>query len=176
MEISRKNYYKIEKLYLFCWLYQLHRDFDLAKRVAKNKPLTWQQAESLSNLCNQIVTTKESSPQDFISEQNESSNNAIDKYLILKECLFNIKNKLGAKGKNELYKSVKTFYRKKAYCYQMDSFYCFLIEGFFMYANGMITFKYFLKNYCFEVSLFNGKKKPVNIKYVIKISNYILGC
>ena len=58
----------------------------------------------------------------------------------------------------------------------MDSFYTFLINGLFMYANRMVTFQDFLNNYCFEVSLFTGKKSPINLKYVIKMSNYILKC
>ena len=176
MEISNRNYNRIESLYLFCWLYTAYRDFDLAKRIAKNKPLNWKQAESLSDFCNQIVVTKETKPQEFISEENQSSDNAIDKYLVLKDCIEQVKLRLGAKGKNELYKSVKVFYRKKSYCYQMDSFYTFLINGLFMYANKMITFQDFLNNYCFEVSLFTGKKSPINLKYVIKMSNHILKC
>ena len=70
MEISNRNYNRIESLYLFCWLYTAYRDFDLAKRIAKNKPLNWKQAESLSDFCNQIVVTKETKPQEFISEEN----------------------------------------------------------------------------------------------------------
>jgi hypothetical protein len=174
MGISNKNYNRIEMLYLFCWLYTAHRDFDLAKRIAKNKPLNWKQAESLSDFCNQIVKTKEVKPKEFISEENESSDNAIDKYLVLKDCIEQIKNRLGAKRKNELYKSVKAFYRKKCYCYQMDSFYTFLINGLFMYANKMISYNEFLNNYCFEVSLFTGKKSPIKLRYVIKMSKYIL--
>ncbi|MBP6456949.1 MAG: hypothetical protein KA275_09515 [Chitinophagaceae bacterium] len=176
MEISNRNYNRIERLYFFCWLYTAHRDFDLAKRIAKNNPLNWKQAESLSDFCNQIALTNETKPQEFISEENESTDNAIDKYLVLKECIEQVKLRLGAKGKNELYKSVKFFYRKKSYCYQMDSYYTFLINGLFMYVNRMITFQEFLKNYCFEVSLFTGKKTPINLKYVIKMSNHILKC
>ena len=91
MKISNRNYNRIERLYLFCWLYTAHRDFDLAKRIAKNRPLNWKQAESLSDFCNQIVVTKETKPQEFISEENESSDNAIDKYLVLKDCIEQVK-------------------------------------------------------------------------------------
>ena len=174
MKISKKNYEKIVKLYHFCQLYIAHRDFDLAKKIAKSSPLTWKQAEGLSDFCNQIIRTKQSKPQEFISEENESNNKAIEKYLILKDCLKQIKFITDTKSKNELYKSVKLFYRRKTYCYQMDSYYTFLITGLFMYANKMITFSEFKDNYCFEVSLFTGKKSPINIKYVIKMSNYIL--
>lgn len=174
MKISERNYKRIEMLYLFCWLYTTHRDFDLAKRIAKNKPLNWQQAEKLSNFCNQLVKTKQIKPEEFILEENESCNEAIDKYLILKDCIKQIKIRLGTKGKNELYKSVKSFYRKKSYSYQMDSFYIFLIRGLYMYANKMIRYDNFLNNYCYQISLFNGKRLPINLKYVIKMSNYIL--
>lgn len=174
MKISYKNFSKIERLYLFCLLYNAHRDFDLAKRVSKNKPLTWKQAESLADFCNQIVITKDTKPQEFISDENEKTNEVIEKYLVLKDCIERVKLKLGAKSKNELYKSVKSFYRKKSYCYQMDSFYIFLINGLFMYANRMITFQDFLNHYCFEVSLFTGKRSPISLKYVIKMSNHIL--
>lgn len=174
MKVSERNYNRVHLLFHFCHLYNTHRDFDLAKRVAKNNPLNWQQAESLSNFCNQIVPIKESKPQDFISESNESSNNAIDSYLILKSCLNSIKKNIGAKDKDKLYKAVKAFYRKKMYCYQMDSFFTWVINGFFMYINGFISFEEFKKNYYFEFSLFTGEKKPIKIKQVIKISQYIL--
>ena len=176
MKISDRNYSKIERLYFFCCLYTAHRDFDLAKKIAKSKPLSWKQAEFLSNFCNQMVSTKKSKPGDFILEDNENSDNAIDKFLALKDCIKLIKMRLGTKGKNELYKSVKHFYRKKIYCYQMDSFYSFLISGLFMYINNLITFQDFLNNYCFEVSLFTGERSPINLKYTIKMSNYILKC
>jgi hypothetical protein len=176
MKISNRNYNRIERLYLFCWLYTAHRDFDLAKNIVKNKPLDWKQAESLSDFCNQIVKTRETKPQEFIIDKNESSDNVIEEYLILKDCIKQIKIRLGAKGKDELYKSVKAFYRKRSYCYQMDSFYTFLINGLFMYANRMITFQEFLNNYCFEVSLFSGKRSPVKLRKIIKMSNHILEC
>lgn len=176
MKISRKNYNKIEYLYFFCLLYTSHRDFDLAKKIAKHGPLNWKQAEGLSVFCNQIVLSKKSCPQDFISEENESCDDAIDKYLILKDCIFRIKFRFGAKRKNEIYKSVKLFYKKKMYCYDMDSYFTFLINGLFMYANKFISFEEFSKKYGFEVSLFTGKKTPIKIKSAIKISQYILSC
>lgn len=176
MNISSRNYNRIERLYLFCWLYVAHRDFDLAKRIAKSKPLSWKEAESLSNFCNQIVIIKKTTAQDFIAEEDENYDNVIDKYSALKDCIEQVKLRLGAKGKNELYKSVKRFYRKKSYCYQMDSFYTFLINGLYAYANGIITFQDFLSNYCFEISLFNGKKSPINLRRTITMSNYILKC
>lgn len=174
LKISDKNRHKIEKLYLFCMLYKAHRDFDLSKRVAKNKPLNWKQAESLANFCNQIVVTKHTTPQEFLSDDNTNADKAIDKFLELKTCIKLVKNKLGANGKNELYKSVKAFYREKAYCYQMDSFYTNLIWGAFIYAKDLIPYDVFLKIFCFEVSLFTGEKKPINLRQVIKMSNYIL--
>lgn len=176
MKISDRNSIKIGKLYLFCILYVAHRDFDLAKKISKGTPLNWSQAESLSNFCNQIISTKSSKPQDFISNENENADKVIDKYLILKNCLTRIKNVLGTSGKNELYRSVKSFYRKKTYCYQMDSFYTFLMTGLFLYVTKMISYSDFLNTYCFEVSLFTGKKSPINLRNAIKISNHILKC
>lgn len=176
MYISLKNYHKLNWIYYFCKLYKAHRDFDLAKRVAKNNPLKWEQAESLASFCNQIVTTKTTKPEDFISDDNTNANEAIEKYLILKECIKQIKYSLGAKNKDKIYKSVKSFYRKKMYCYQMDSFFTWLISGAVMYVNDFITFEQFKRNYCFEISLFSGTTKPINIRQVIKISQYILSC
>ena len=176
LSLSSRNLEKLKFIFHFCNLYNAHRDFDLAKRIAKNTPMKWEQAESLSNFCNQIVKTKESKPQDFIADDDTNANNAVDKYLALKNCLLQVKNAFGVKKRDKLYKSVKTFYRKKMYCYQMDSFYTYLINGFFMYANSLISFDDFEKYYCFEVSLFTGKKSPIKIKQVIKISQYILNC
>jgi hypothetical protein len=174
--LSNRNLQRLNWIFHFCNLYIAHRDFDLHKRIAKNNPLNWEQAESLSSFCNQIVKTKESKPQDFISDDDTNSNNAVDKYLALKSCIAQVKYALGAKNKDKLYKSVKAFYRKKMYCYQMDSFFTWLINGFFLYVNDLISFDTFLRNYCFEVSLFTGKKKPIELKQVIKISQYILNC
>jgi hypothetical protein len=174
--LSQRNLEKIETLYNFCGLYNAHRDFDLAKRIAKNKPLKWEQAESLSNFCNEIVTTKESKPQDFISDEDTNSNEAIIKYISLKHHIKQSKLLYGVKNTNDLYKSVKRFYRKKMFCYQMDSYFTWLINGLFKYANGFISFDNFKEKYCFEVSLFTGKTKPLNLKQAIRISQYILKC
>lgn len=176
MHLSNRNLQKLNYIFHFCNLYIAHRDFDLSKRLAKNKPSTWKQAESLSNFFNQLVVTNETKPQDFISNEEDNSNDAIEKYLILKNCISEVKHSLGVKDKDKLYKSVKAFYRKKIFCYQMDSFFTWLINGFFMYINQHISFDNFKRNYCFEVSLFTGKKKPIEIKQVIKISQYILNC
>jgi len=171
--LSKRNLEKLNWIFHFCNLYVAHRDFDLAKRIAKKNPLKWEQAESLSNFCNQIVKTKESKPQDFISDEDTNSNEAVDKYLALKVCLTQVKKAFGAKNKDKLYRSVKSFYRKKTYCYQMDSFFTWLINGFFLYVNDLISFETFKKHYYFEVSLFTGKKKQIELKQVIKISQYI---
>jgi len=172
--LSKRNIEKIKILHSFCGLYIAHRDFDLAKQIAKNKPLKWKEAESLSNFCNQIVTTKESKPQDFISDEDTNSNKAIIKYLSLKHHIKQTKLLCGVKNTNDLYKSVKKFYRKKMFCYQMDSYFTWLINGLFKYVNGFISFDNFKEKYCFEVSLFTGKTKPINLKQAIKISQYIL--
>jgi hypothetical protein len=174
--LSKRNLDKIKVLHIFCDLYIFHRDFDLAKRIAKNNPLNWKQAESLSNFCNQIVTTKESKPQDFISDEDTNSNKVIIKYLSLKHRIKQTKLFFGVKNTNELYKSVKKFYRKKMFCYQMDSYFTWLINGLFKYANDFISFDNFKEKYCFEISLFSGKTKPLNLKQAIRISQYILKC
>lgn len=176
MRISERNYERVSYLFDFCNLYIAHRDFDLAKRISRNKPLNWKQAESLSSFCNQLVLTNETKPQDFISSENESSDSVIDKYVVLKKCLLGLKARLGAKNRDWIYKQVKAFYKKRMFCYQMDTFYTWLIKGFYLYANNLISFERFMKEYCFEISLFTGKKKPVQIRQVVKISQYILKC
>lgn len=62
------------------------------------------------------------------------------------------------------------------YCYQMDTFFTWLVKGLFMYINDFISFDYFKKCYCFEISLFTGKKKEIDIRQSIKISQYIIKC
>jgi hypothetical protein len=174
LSLSNRNLEKLKLIFHFCNLYNAHRDFDLAKRIANHTAMKWEKAERLSNFCNQIVQTKESKPQDFISNDDTNANNAIDKFLALKSCLSQVKSAYGAKSKDKLYKSVKAFYRKKMYCYQMDSYFTHLINGLFMHVNGLISLDDFKNRYCFELSLFTGKKSPIKIKQAIKISQYIL--
>jgi len=174
--LSAKNCEKVNLLFHFCNLYIAHRDFDLAKRIAKNSPMKWDKASCLSSFCNQIITTKESSPCDFMSDDNTNANDAIGKYLELKKCIAQVKIAFGTKNKDKLYKSVKSFYRKKMYCYQMDTFFTWLVKGLFMYINDFISFDYFKKCYCFEISLITGKKKEIDIRQSIKISQYIIKC
>lgn len=174
MLINKKNKEKIEKLFYFCLLYTSHRDFDLQKRLVKQKPLSYNQAENLSNFFNQLVVTKESLPQDFLIDKEKTINTSIDKYIVLKNILTEVKNKFGAKYKNDLYKSVKKFYRKRMYCYQMDSNFTFVIYGLYLYVNNIISFEEFKKEYTFEISLFTGGKSPLKLKRTIKIAQYIL--
>ncbi len=138
--------------------------------------MKWDKASSLSKFCNQIITTKESSPSDFMSDDNTNANDAIGKYIELKKCISQVKIAFGTKNKDKLYKSAKAFYRKKMYCYQMDTFFTWLVKGLFMYINDFISFDYFKKCYCFEISLFTGKKKEIDIRQSIKISQYIIKC
>ena len=152
----------------------MHRNFDLASKIAKNKPLTYRQAESFSNFCNQIITVKQSTAADFITPENDAADQAIDNYLELKEFLKVVKIEYGTNRKNELYKVVKKFYRKKMFCYQMDCYYCNLICGLKQYQYESITFSEFMRYYCFEVSLFDGRKHPIDLRNAIKISRYIL--
>lgn len=173
-KISYRNYLRLQWIYHFCNLYIAYRDFDLNKKIAKNEKLDWNQAESLSNFFNQLVFIKKSKPEDFIHNDDDSANNAIDSYINLKKCLLEIKKHIGTKEKNQLYKAVKLFYRKRTFCYQMDFFYTFLIFGYWNYVNNVISIDNFMKNHIFEVSLFDGRKKMIEIRQVIKISKYIL--
>lgn len=159
----------------FCNLYVAHRDFTLAKRIAKNNPLSYEQAEKMASFFNQLVVTKECNPTDLLHTENDATNAAIDKYLILKKCLQDIKTNYGVPYRNKLHKAVKLFYRKHIFCYEMDSYFTFVINGYFLYVNNLISLEKFKENYYFEVSLFTGKKKPLNLKKVIRIARYILG-
>lgn len=159
----------------FCNLYVAHRDFILAKIVAKNKPLIYEQAEKMASFFNELVVTKQCNPYDLLHTENDSSNEAIEKYLKLKHCLQDIKTNYGVLYRNKLNKAVKLFYRKKIFCYEMDSYFIWLVNGYFLYVNNLISLEQFKENYYFEVSLFTGKNKPLNLKKVIKIARYIFG-
>ena len=98
---NQRNSERIEKLAIFCFLYIAHRDFTLAKTIARNKPLTYEQAEKLSSFTNQIIKTKESKPADFITEEDKSVNDAIEKYLVLKDSLKRTKQILRTKAKDD---------------------------------------------------------------------------
>lgn len=174
MNVNKRNKDRVEKLFYFCLLYISHRDFDLQKRLSKQKPLNYNQAEKLSNFFNELVVTRESSPQDFIANEEDTINTSIDKYIILKSTLKEIKNEFGVEYKNNLYKSVKKFYNKKIYGYQMDTFFTFTIYGLYLYINKIITFEEFLEDYRFEISIFTGKKSLLDLKKTIKIAQYIL--
>lgn len=174
MKINYRNRKKIEKLFNFCRLYVSYRDFDLQKKLTKSSPLNYNQAESLSNFFNQLVVTKESKPQEFIKNEEEVIDESIDKYITLVSTLKEIKDEFGVKYKNNLYKSVKKFYNKKTYSYQMDTFFTFTIYGLYLYINRIITFEEFLEDYGFEISIFTGRKFPLDLKKTIKIAQYIL--
>lgn len=173
MRINRKNLARIETLFHFCHLYTAHRDFKLAETIAKHNPLTWKQAESVSDLCNLIVKTKEAKPQDFIVEEDESANTAIDKYLKLKFALKETRREIGTERKNELYKAVKIFYRKRLFSYQMDTYFTFTINGLQRCIWGQISYYEFMINYCYERNLFTGEKSPISLKQSIRIANKI---
>ena len=169
MIINNRNKAHLEDLFLFCHLYNSYRDFELYRRLTKHNTLTYDKAESLATLCNMLVKTKTAKPTDFIKTEDEKGNNAIDKYKLLKNNLNFIKQNFGVKKRNQIHKAVKRFYRKNTFCYQMDSYFTFLIFGFYIYQKGIIDFNYFLNTYYFEVSLFDGTKKPLKIKNVIRI-------
>ena len=46
MKLSQKNIEKIIQIYHFTLIYNAYRDFDLAKKIAKNKTLTWEKTDS----------------------------------------------------------------------------------------------------------------------------------
>lgn len=174
MNISDKNKEIIKYLNLFCILYISHRDFILYRNVAKHKGLNFESAEVLSSFINQIVTVSKSEPSDFMSTEDERSNDVIDAYTALKECKIYLKDTIGAKAFNDMYKCVKRFYRKKVFCYEMDSNYPNLVHGFKCHIDGVISFNDFYNNYCYEISLFTGKRKPIDLRKAIRISRYIL--
>ena len=171
---NQRNSERIEKLAIFCFLYIAHRDFTLAKTIARNKPLSYEQAEKLSIFTNQLIKTKKSEPADFITEEDKAVNDAIEKYLELKDSLERVKEVIGAKEKNKIYKSVKLFYRKRIYCYPMDSYFCGLINDLFFYTDGIIEKDFFIQNCCNEVCLFTGKWTKVDTRKAFKIGQYIL--
>jgi len=175
MRISKRNKGRIALLNIFCELYEAHKDFILAKRVANSKPTTWNDAEKLSNLANYLLPTKDSKPQDFMIGNEDKNNNAIDNYIKLKEKLNYLKKNFGVKIRNQLYKAVKYFFRKNKYCCYMDSFFIHLIEGLNLYSSSKITFNHFVSNFTFNLSIFifTGKVKKINIKLSIEIAKYI---
>jgi hypothetical protein len=173
MYLNEKNRNNLQELFIFCHLYNSHRDFILAKNIAKHKTLSWDKAESLSDFCNMIVKTKQSTPIDFIKTEDETGNEVIEKYVILKNNLKFIKDNFGVKTRDEIYKAVKKFFRSKVYCYQMDSYFSFMVFGFYEYQKGTFSFKYFIDNYYFECSLFDGKRKDLELKKVMKMYLYI---
>jgi hypothetical protein len=171
---NQRNSERIEKLAIFCFLYIAHRDFSLAKTIARNKPLAYEQAEKLASFTNQLIKTKESKPADFITEEDKAVNDAIEKYLVLKDSLKRVKEVIGAKEKNNIYKAVKLFYRKRIYGYPMDSYFCNLIDNLFYYSEGYIEKDSFIEYYCNEVCLFTGKWTKVDTRKAFKIAHYIL--
>jgi hypothetical protein len=174
MIYNQRNSEKILKLSTFCLLYEAHRDFVLAKTISRHKPLSYENAERLSSFINQIVKTKKSEPRDFIPEENQASNEVIEAYLVLKDSLREIKEILGTKAKNDYHKTVKLFYRKKTFCYQMDTYFCHFAEGLFLYSAGIIVKDFFVLKYCNEICLFTGKRSPIDVRKAFKIGQYIL--
>ena len=51
----------------------------------------------------------------------------------------------------------------------MDNYFTNMIFGFYEYTNGNISMETFLSHYYFEISLFNGVRKTLELKKVIKI-------
>ena len=169
MHLNKRNLDNLLDVFIFCELYVAHRDFVLYKNVAKHNTLNWEQAENVANLCNMLVKTNEAKPTDFIKTDDQNSNDAIDKYQILKFKLDLIKDTYGAKKRDQIYKAVKRFYRKKTFCYPMDNYFNRLGVAFYLYSRGLFNLQYVIDNFYFEISLFDGTKKPLKLKNVIRV-------
>lgn len=167
--LKKEKLKDICNVYIFCELYNLHRDFYLNNKIARNKQISYLQAESLSDFCNQLIKTKKSKPQDFMQTEDESCNEVIEAHKKLKDFLIVIKNVYGAKFRDKIYKAVKLFYRKKYFCYQMDSFFTHLFQGLFLLINNIIGYDYFLHYYFVEYSIFDGTKKQLKLKKAAKV-------
>lgn len=176
MKISERNLKKFISIYNFCYLFENYQKFEISKNLAKHGKISYEHAQVFAQLMNNLVPQVKCNPNDWIVEEEELNNNAIDDYLILKESLDNVKKVIGAKQKNILFKAVKYFYRKKTFFFQMDAYYLRIIMAFCDYLNGDISLNSFLKNHYFEISLFNGKKSKIDLRQLIRISNYILDC
>lgn len=169
MQLNNKNKKQLEDIFFFCKLYELHRDFIMYRNISKCGTLSWEQAESIASFCNMLVQTKVATPTEFIKTEDTQSNDVIDRYKKLKDFLLLIKVMYGYKKRDQIYKAVKRFHRKKTYCYQMDNYFTNMIFGFYEYTNGNISMETFLSHYYFEISLFNGVRKTLELKKVIKI-------
>jgi len=173
INIKQSNLKKIEEIFIFCNLYKLHRDFLLSKNIAKHDILKWTEAEKISNFCNMLIKTKVSTAKDFIKSEDENANIAIENYNKLKDYLLAIKKNHSVKTRDRIYKAVKIFYKKKYFCYQMDSYFINLSFGVHLLINKQIGELYFEKYYWNEISLFTGKTSPLKLKNVIKIYSKI---
>lgn len=171
--INLNNHNKIVDNIIFCTLYQLYRDFDLRKRCSKAGTLSWKQAESISDLCNTLIKIRQASPDEFIKTEDETSNELITKYNDLKEGLNIIKDKFGPKKKNQLLRAVKTFYRKRSFCYEMDCYYCLLSLGVHNLMSGYITKDQLIEHYFCKYSLFTGKRTNLSLKEVVRVYSKI---
>lgn len=161
-------------VHLFCQLYIAHRDFRLASGAAKRGPITYKEAEASADLTKILGLVIQAEPKDFMSDQDSSSNEAIDKYVELKKVLNQIKGFLGCQSRDIIYKAVKRIYNKSVYCVDLDFYFAYMVDGFIMYLDGQISFEYFKAAYFVEISLFTGKRKPLKIREVLKIAQYIL--
>jgi hypothetical protein len=169
MNINKRNLDNLLDIFIFCELYVAHRDFILHRNVAKHDTLNWYKAEKVADLCNMLVKTNKAKPIDFIKTDDQKSNEVIDKYEILKLKLNLIKDNYGAKKRDQIYKAVKSFYRKKVFCYPMDNYFNRLGVAFYLYSRKLFTLEYVIDNFYFEISLFDGTKKPLKLKNVMRV-------
>lgn len=173
MRISERTYEKAKIIYYFVNLYLVYRDFVLAKQISKYETMDIQKAEFMSELINQIFPNAESTASEFIKTEDERSDNVIDAYLSLKETLTSTRKLIGASEKNKIYKAVKQFYRKRHFCYQMDTYFCSVASAFYAYILEIISEEEF-SLYSHKIDLFNAKRIPLDKKEIVRISNKIL--
>ena len=138
----------------------------------------WQDAEHLSHWMNVLMPYKECCPTDFIYDEDEVSNTAINNYNEFKHWI-TIAEKVGINEKT-----------LTAFCKSVDNlqfafhlkiyghiFYPEWLMALFLYLNHAIS-KTELENTFVEYSLFSGKPKPANLaafrKTVLDIEKNIL--
>lgn len=169
MNINQRNAQRILDVTLFCRLYELNRDFILQRNLIKHDCTNYKDAEKMADFCNTIIKTRTAKPTDFIQTEDEKNNAVIDAHQNLKKGLNDLKQMFGCKKRDEIYKAVKLFYRKKYFCYEMDCYFIMLIRGYIVLVNGFISYDQFMNVFFVEYSLFDGSKKQLKLKRVVQI-------
>jgi hypothetical protein len=166
--MNEKNKNKLLYLNAFCHLYRLHRDFMLAKQIARHN-IRWECAEKIADLCNFITNNlNDVKPQDFMKCEDDRANEAIEAYTKLKHCLNVLKFVKGVKYRDSLYKDVKMIYKSRVLAFALDTWFPFLIHDLITFGVSgakMTTF-----------DLFTGKQKPIDKKVAFFTANKIISC